>query len=167
MNELDNLTSAEQQLMAKLPMPGVDSGIDEKERLENEAAMLEESRRIYCGYVELTQEGDLEALKRALFYAWYQLSEPWWLTGISELPDHKTRTLVVSLESALAQGLTDEELDYMLPYYMVVCSYYLERFYPLPYIQRASDKASDNARDIAKNSKCDWSVRGQMGEYWG
>ena len=166
MKELDSLASAERELLASLPMPGIDSGIDEKERLRAEAAIFEESRRIYSCYVALAEKGDLEALKRALFYAWYQLSEPYWLSGISELPDKETQAVVDLLESALEQGIRDIEIDYMLPHYMAVCSYYLERFYPIPYIQSASVKDPGNTKEKARNGEHSWAMRGQMGEYW-
>ncbi len=112
----------------------------------------------------LAQDGDLEALKRALFFAWYQLAEPSWLSGIDQLPDNETRSVVTVLEEFLERDIEDQELEYMLPYYMAVCSYYLERFYPLPNIEKASDKNSDGARKKAKSSN--WTHRGQMGAYW-
>jgi hypothetical protein len=152
----------EESLQKRMPQGG---HIEQRDEYLNEHGLYEAWREIYAKYVTLAKEGDLEALKRALFFAWYQLSEPSWLSGIGDLPDGQTLIVVNLIEERLAQGLKDPELDYMLPYYMTVCSYYLERFYPLPYIVQASNRNTEVTRLDATGS--DWSHRGQMGEYWG
>lgn len=119
---------------------------------------------IYIKYTQPAQNGDIEALKRALFFAWYQLAEPHWLSEINELLENETLSIVTLLEELLGRHVKDEELEYMLPHYMSVCSYYLERFYPLPNIVIASGKNSNGARSKAKDSH--WVNRGQMGVYW-
>ncbi len=164
MHTVDDIQKEEDALFGKMPIDGF---IEQRETFLSEHGVYDEWRNIYSKYVEIAQEGELEALKRALFYAWYQLSEPSWLSGIGELPDSETSIVVSLLENTLGQGTKDDELEYMLPYYMVTCDYYLERFYPIPNIQSASSGNSDNARSKAKNSNCDWSNRGQMGAYWG
>ena len=152
----------EAALQEKMPNGGY---IEDRNKYLNENKLYDEWRDLYTKYVRLAQDGDIEALKRAVFYAWYQLSEPGWLSGISELPDHETQIVVNLLETYLSKGSVDEELKQMLPYYMVVCSYYLERFYPLPHIQKASIMGKDLGRPPLVSSQ--WEYRGQMGEYWG
>ena len=162
MHSIEEMGKEEEALFELMPEHGY---IEERDSYLKERGLYDAWREIYRKYVKLAQDGDLEALKRALFYAWYQLSEPSWLTGISQLPDSQTLIIVSILEEKLKQGLQDQELEYMLPYYMSVCSYYLERFYPLPNIERESNKNSDDARNQAGSS--DWGNRGQMGKYWG
>ena len=159
---VEDIGKEEQALFNLMPKHGY---IEERDSYMKEHGLYDAWGEIYKKYVELAQQGDLEGLKRALFYAWYQLSEPGWLSGINELPDSRTLIVVNLLEARLDQGIQDQELEYMLPYYMSVCSYYLERFYPLPNIERASSKNSDDARNQAGRS--DWTHRGQMGAYWG
>ena len=160
MYSVEDVGREEEALFKKMPEHGY---IEERDTYLNEHGLYDAWGRIFIKYVRLAQEGDLEALKRSLFYAWYQLSEPGWLSGINELPDSQTLIVINLLEKRLEEGIQDKELEYMLPYYMSVCSYYLERFYPLPYIQRASSKNSDNARNQADSSN--WTHRGQMGAY--
>ena len=126
--------------------------------------LYEQWREIYTKYVCLAEAGDIEALKRAIFFAWYQFSEPSWLSGIRDLPDDQTRIVVNLLEEYLAYPQEDLEFKQMLPYYMAVCSYYLERFYPLPNIQKVSTLIEDCGKPILLNTH--WEYRGQMGEYW-
>ena len=164
MYTVDDIQKEEDALFEKMP---VDGYIEQRDIFLTERGLYDEWRHIYSKYVKLAQEGELEALKRALFYAWYQLSEPCWLSGIGELPDSETSIVVNLLEETLGQGTKDDELEYMLPYYMTVCDYYLERFYPIPNIQSASAGDSDNARSKAKSSNSGWSNRGQTGAYWG
>ena len=162
MYSVEDVGKEEEALFKKMPEHGY---IKERDTYLKEHGLYDAWCEIYSKYVKLAQNGNLEALKRALFYAWYQLSEPGWLSGINELPDSQTLIVVNLLEERLEKGIQDQELEYMLPYYMTVCSYYLERFYPLPNIENASSKNSDNARNQAGSSN--WVLRGQMGAYWG
>lgn len=158
---VEDVGKEEESLFKQMPLEG---HIEQRDKYLINHGLYGAWRGIYTKYVNLACQGDLEALKRAIFFAWYQLSEPSWLSGISELPDSQTKKVVNLLENQLEQGLCDSELDFMLPYYMSVCDYYLERFYPLPNIEEASSYSSDNARILAENS--DWKLRGQMGAYW-
>jgi len=161
MYTVNDIGIEEESLSENMPYQG---HIEQREKFLNENGLYDAWREIYSKYVKLAQSGDLEALKRALFFTWYQLSEPSWLSGINQLPDKETLSVVTILEELLEQEAEDQELKFMLPYYMTVCSYYLERFYPLPNIQKISDMNSDDAKIKAKDSS--WSNRGKMGEYW-
>ena len=161
MNTIESIGRKEAALQKQMPVEGY---IEHRDVFLKKHGIYEKWREIYSDYVALAQLGDLEALKRAIFYAWYQLAEPGWLSGISKLPDHETKIAVEILEQKLADGFIDEELKLMLPYYMTVCSYYLERFYPLPSIQKASELAKDIGKPILNKSQ--WNQRGKMGDYW-
>ncbi len=162
MNTVDDIGKEEAALRLKMPVDGFAENRDE---FLTNSGLYDEWRKIYKQYVDLAETGDIEALKRAIFYAWYQLAEPGWLSGISDLPDEQTKSVVFVLEDHLSQGLKDAELEIMLPYYMLICSYYLERYYPLPFIQKASVNVKGGGRPILKSSE--WAYRGQMGDYWG
>ena len=150
----------EETLFDKMPKYG---HVEEKDAYLKEHGLYDAWREIYSKYVTLAQEGDLEALKRALFYAWYQFSEPCWSSGIKDLPDSQTEIVVDLLEKYLEWN-EDKELKYMLSYYMTICSYYLDRFYPLPNIESVS---RENYWNKQLPSSSNWSYRGQMGDYWG
>ena len=162
MFSVEDVGKEEEALFEKMPLQGY---IEQRDKYLTDHGLYDSWKEIYAKYVMLACEGDLEALKRAIFFAWYQLAEPGWLSGIAELPDSQTRKIVDLLEGRLKQGLRDRELGFMLPYYMSVCGYYLERFYPLPSIEKASNRSSENARELAGQSI--WKCRGQMGAYWG
>jgi hypothetical protein len=158
---VEDIGNEEFALQKRMPKDGY---IEYRDKYLTENGLYDEWREIYKRYVFLAQNGDVEALKRALFYAWYQLSEPNWLSGIGSLPDDETRILVDLLEKRLSNKVYDKELEQMLRYYMAVCEYYLERFYPLPFIQKTSASTEDRGRPKLESGK--WSYRGKMGEYW-
>ncbi len=160
--EINTIGLEEKILMSKMPYQG---HIEQRDEFLKKNGIYDAWRKIYSNYVKLTKKGSREALKRALFFAWYQLAEPFWLSGIGQLQDNETIIVVKTLELLLEQGIKDKELEYMLPYYMRVCDYYLERFYPLPNIEKASMKNIDNQKNPFETSH--WHFRGKMGEYWG
>jgi len=161
MYSVEDVGKEEFALQLRMPKGG---SMEHREKFLTDHGLYDEWREIYKKYVSLAKNGDIEALKRALFYAWYQLSEPGWLSGIDKLPEDQTQTVIDLLEERLSKGFADKEISQMLPYYMTVCSYYLERFYPLPHIQKASESSKDCGRPKLGSDK--WSYRGQMGEYW-
>ena len=161
MYTVNDIGIEEEVLFKRMPLGG---HIEQRDCFLSKNSLYEAWGEIYVKYVKLTQCNDLEALKRALFFAWYQLAEPSWLSGIRELPDQETRTVIEALERFLEQGVEDQELSYMLPYYMSICDYYLERFYPLPNIQKISTEKSCDVG--VKAIKSNWLHRGQMGKYW-
>lgn len=158
---VEDIGKEEETLFKKMPLHGY---IEQRDKYLIDHGLYNEWEEIYTKYVNLACQGDLEALKRAIFFAWYQLSEPAWLSGINQLPDDQTKKIVHILENKLKEGFRDCELEFMLPYYMAVCDYYLERFYPLPSIEEASKRNSANAEAMSRNSN--WQLRGQMGKYW-
>ena len=157
----EDVGKEEAALQMRMPAGGY---IEYRDQYIKEHGLYDAWRTIYLKYVKLAQGNDLEALKRATFYSWYQLSEPGWLSGISELPENQTRIVVDLLESYLGTKAEDEELKHMLRYYMAVCDYYLERFYPIPNIQNLSVGGGGLGRILPGHTN--WEYRGQMGDYW-
>jgi hypothetical protein len=161
MYTVEEIGDEEIALQKRMP---VDGHIEHRDKYLADNGLYDEWRNIYKKYVALAQKGDLEALKRALFFSWYQLAGQEWLSGIGKLPDDQTQIVVNLLEELLSKNMEDHEIALMLPYYMAVCDYYLERFYPLPHIQKASVSTADQGRPALVSDK--WTHRGEMGKYW-
>ncbi len=161
MQTVEEIGNEEAVLLAKMPLDGF---IEQRHEYLNKHGLYDEWRDIYRKYVDLAQVGDLEALKRPLFFAWYQVSEPGWLSGINELPDRQTILVLNFLEERLAHGRFDDELKHMLRYYFIICDYYLERFYPLPNILKISVFLGELDRSLPEVNVLGY--RGQMGDYW-
>ena len=100
----------------------------------------------------------IEALKRGLFIQWYTLTEPSYLTGILGLEVKEERKIITELKKRIDQKEADEELLYMLNYYL------LWDWVFKPFINIAKFKRSNTEKKIVPNIKTN--NRGQMGMYW-
>jgi hypothetical protein len=121
-------------------------------------------RMIFEQYVLLATDGDVEALKRALFLTWYGLAEPSWLCGIKDLDD-KLITQVFQMVNALVE--TDEldaELRWMLPWYYHIAPYYLDLSDDLNALKQVSRGRWDSYQELYMESS--FEGRGQLGQYW-
>ncbi len=115
------------------------------------------------GYLALARDkGDLEALKRALFLAWYYQADPEWVTGIGSLDPKTTREVLRLANDRARKGQLDSELIWMLPYFYAIVEWYLAT-------------EDDALRKISMENRYLWMTaclessfdnRGQMGEYW-
>lgn len=109
--ELDTLASAEADLSAAMATRGAGADVPK----DFEANYLQ----VFDSYLELAAEPNcsLEALKRATFLAWYQVSEPVWLTGLGGLPADASLRVLDLIEIHLSQ--LDAEFRWMLEYYFM------------------------------------------------
>ena len=123
-----------------------------------------ESTNVFLAYVELAEAGDLEATKRALFYTWYQMSEPNPSSGIPVLDDVPVFKILTIVNQIAKEDLLDKELKYMLPYYYAVACFYFERFDGLDDLLVASVR--NESRYAYRAKVYDYTNRGQMGYYW-
>ncbi len=120
---------------------------------------------IHAGYVALADgpEPDLEALKRALFLGWYQITEPSCFTGVDDLDTHEVARSYAVLDRVVGDGQVDAELAAMLDWYEGVHRGWHGRAAPT---ERAL--LSSLPADAYKNlrfSREDLESRGQMGKY--
>jgi hypothetical protein len=159
--KIEEITLLEKQLQSEMPVQGYFEDRDEYLRTHN---LYERWNSVFENYVELAKENNLEALKRSLFFAWYQLSEPGSLSGIPELEESSCGVVFEITNQLCRKSELDEELSWMLPYYYQICEYYFERFEPLANLRLASEKNSDLWQKSSHSSS--FNNRGQLGEYW-
>jgi len=159
--KIDELTERENRLEKNMPSGGY---FEERDEYLKNNKIYEENKSIFCEYVSLANKGNLEAIKRALFYLWYQCSEPNQLSGISELDERKIQSILLAVNKLSENMKLDVELKYMLPYYYQVCEWYFERFKNLEALLLASKENINLWEKEASKSKKQ--NRGKMGEYW-
>jgi len=121
-------------------------------------------RDVFGQYVALVRKGDLEALKRALFFVWAQCSIGHLTTGIKELDEEAVRETFDIADKLVRDGRLDAELEWMLPYYYLVEPSYLDRFAGWDALKQTSRGNPFEYRHRCLEASFD--QRGQMGEYW-
>jgi hypothetical protein len=136
----------------------------DRDRLYEQTGVYEAWQDIFRHYVALAKQGDLEALKRALYFVWAQCSISRLTTGIKDLDSQAIRE-AFGVANRLAQdGRLDAELQWMLSYYYVVEPSYLDRFEDLEALKQAS-----GLHPFLYRQRCPealFAQRGQMGDYW-
>lgn len=154
---LDELTALENDWLSRHPSRGF---MEEKDAQCERDGIYEAWRRIFAEYVALARSGNLEALKRALFLAWYEQAEPCPLSGLHLLDAEAKKEVLQLLEDLARQDQLDDELKWMLPYYYSVADWYLPSDFP------ALEKASKKDVDLRELTACNIESRGQLGKYW-
>jgi hypothetical protein len=93
--------------------------MEEKHAQLQDWGIFDEYRDIHRFYAALIidPKSGLEALKRALFLGWYDLSEPACFTGIFNLSAEVNRYVLAAVETKLGEGGLDLEMEWMLPFY--------------------------------------------------
>jgi hypothetical protein len=157
--DLERLTALEQEWLDK------QHGITEdRETQYEQAGVYAAWRDIFRRCVALVRKRDTEALKRALYLAWTQVSQDPQLSGVKDLDEKLIRkALGVANELAKANEL-DDELRWMLPYYYLVEPSYLDRFEDLDDLKRVSRENPFAYRQACL--VCSFDHRGHMGRYW-
>ncbi len=137
---------------------------EDKDSLYEQAGVYAAWQDIFEQYVALAKEGDLEALKRALYFAWAEHSMSRLVTGIKDLDQEKICEIFDTADKLARDGQLDAELEWMLPYYYLVERWYLDRFEALDALKRASREHPFLYRQRARDAP--FEQRGQMGDYW-
>ena len=117
-----------------------------------------EYKNVHKEYAEMSDK-DIESLKRGLFIQWYSITEPNYLTGISELDEKSELKIILELKNWIDKNKTDNELNCMLNYYME-WDYVFEKFKNI-----MEFKKTENLVNLS-NIKLKMIDRGQMGIYW-
>lgn len=156
---LGELTALENEWLAKHPSRGF---MERKHALCEQDGIYDAWRGIFAEYVALARSGDLEALKRALFLAWYELAEPSPLSGLHSLDTCLKKEVFQMLEDLATRSELDDELKWMLPYYYSVAEWYLYSGYDA--VRGASKKNVQLWQERCPNASFD--NRGQLGMYW-
>jgi hypothetical protein len=138
--------------------------LNEKPSVENDIILQEvylKYKEIHKTYANLAKE-NIEALKRGLFIQWYSITEPNYLTGISEI-DIESRFIILNeIENNIPN--LEIELEWMLNYYGIwdFTFYNIENFPNLEnYIKNVTDKYFPKTINRIEMNK-----RGIMGMYW-
>jgi len=138
--------------------------VGDREVLYEQEGVYAAWRELFGQYVALAQKGDLEALKRSLFFVWAQCSINHLVTGIKNLAEEIIRETLGIADKLARDGALEAELEWMLPYYYVVEPSYLDRFDNLDALKQASRTNPFLYRQRSLDASFDH--RGQMGEYW-
>ena len=157
---LQDLTRAEAEMIEKLS--SVVGTIEEKNDQLQALGVYDGFARIYSEYAA---KDDLEATKRAIFYFWYQFSEPPVFSGLSDLPENVNDKVFEKLEEIARSGKIDTELRWMLPYYYSITNWVFDRLYAssseLKHLLTTNGDLWESAR-----RREDFLNRGLMGRYW-
>lgn len=172
MLSLEALAHWESAVLASIR--GATGTVDERDAQITRSGMYAEYPAIFKAYAELAGWPDeparsLEALKRALFLAWYSFTQVPVESGIAELPETEVRELVGALNSALKYDEIDDELRLMLAWYRGVFGYMFDHFGGVRGLDELIDGMTpDDARAELKRlrSPADFVDRGQLGDYW-
>ncbi len=138
--------------------------VGDRETLYERDGVYAAWRDVFQQYVALTRKGDLEALKRALFFVWAECSMSHLMTGIKDLDEETVREALGIADKLARDARVDAELEWMLPYYYLVAPLYLDRFEELDTLKQAS-----RVNLFLYRRRCleaSFEHRGQMGEYW-
>jgi len=163
---LASLAGWEEAVLASLR--GASGTLDERDRQIERSGLFGEYPAILSAYVELfaERESSLEALKRALFLVWRAAMAPSATTGIASLPDATARTVVSELDSRIRAEAMDEELAWMLAWYVSGGRFVFELYGATARLLASADSTPPDAwrsRSITEDSM---RQRGQMGHYW-
>lgn len=156
---VEQLADTEEQLLHK--QRGL---VGDREILYEREGVYAAWRDIFGQYAALARKGDLEALKRAIFFVWAQRSISPLLTGIKHLDEDLSREILGLADERARDGRLDAELAWMLPYYYLVAPLYLDRFEGLDALKQAN-----RVNPFLYRRRClevTFDHRGQMGEYW-
>ncbi|MCL5281278.1 MAG: hypothetical protein M1376_15365 [Planctomycetes bacterium] len=138
--------------------------VGDRETLYEREGVYAAWREMFGQYAALARKGDLEALKRALFFVWAERSMSHLMTGIEDLGEDTVREILGLADRLTRDGRLDAELEWMLPYYYLVEPSYLDRLEGLDALKEAS-----RANPLLYRQRCpeaSFDHRGQMGEYW-
>ena len=160
---LNELAEEEFHILDKVR--GIEGLIEQKQAELESSGIFDNYRRVYNKYVELAVQGDIEALKRALFLWWFDFAEPSFLTGIYELDGW---CVLEQLEALASTNKLDKELGWMLPYYYLITDYYFDAV--LENEGQALRKFLDENKNTSLPCKdllsANLEGRGQMADYW-
>ena len=107
---------------------------------------------------------NIEALKRALFIQWFALSEPNYLTGISDLNEDIEAKVLENLSNLIETGNIDYELTWMLNYY-ASWDWIFDRIKSFKGFDKSVVNEQNNHLPETINRE-EMKERGQMGRYW-
>lgn len=145
-----------------------DGSIEAKLEQANMLRVFASYGEIADGYMTLLDNPgtSLEAVKRVVFLAWYNLVEPNAFSGICFDTSRMQETYPV-LERDRLSAQPDAELSAMLSWYYVIADYAFPDLDTAPHLKKFLVAVATN-RDKAWAPRVSVvNNRGQMGQYWG
>ena len=158
---IEKLTGVENDLLAKMPKAG---NFSDRHLFLSRHGIYDQWEQVFNQYVSLALDGNVEALKRAIFFVWYQVAEPPQLSGIFNLDTVSVVKVIEYLNGLIEGGIKDSELDWMLPYYYQIADYYIPSGARADAIMLVSKKNNDQF--MLRLDKTEFFNRGQLGLYW-
>ena len=161
---LEELAAAEaeiEQIVASL-----EGTMEEKAAHLEAVGIFRRYTEIFAAYLSLAEPppSELEALKRAAFLAWYEVTEPACFSGISGLPVD-ARARIIALIEPLVPHL-DAEFRWMLAYYFRIADYTFPDLGQHSLLRALLDEEDPDAWLAQRASPDSMVGRGLMGEYW-
>src|SRR4051812_46508959 len=158
---LQELENKENELYSKVIDLSHRTRTEETDRYLRE--IFVEYKKVHHRYANLSHN-EIEALKRGLFIQWYAITEPSYLTGISDLDENAQNELIEVLYEFVQVNKIDFELIWMLNYYSN---------WGWTFQIHKSFKGFDRTIVNEQNNKLPEIIdreamkhRGQMGKYW-
>jgi hypothetical protein len=150
---------------------GASGTAPERDAQITRSGMYAEYPAIFGAYLELVHlSGDqaiaLEALKRAVFLAWYSFKAPSIDSGIAELPESSVRDVMQVLDSAISGARTDSELRSMLAWYHAHFGYVFEHFGPVRDLESFVCGVAIDQIGAQLGPVAGFAGRGQLGVFW-
>ena len=150
---------------------GATGTLEERDAQITRSGLYAEYPAIFATYLDIARDADdpaaaLEALKRAVFIAWYGFNEPPVQSGIAELPETAIRNTLIELDRVIRSGGADEELRWMVAWYHAAFGYFFEHFGP---VRSLDDFIAALPADEAlrhRDERARFAGRGQLGIYW-
>ena len=166
MLSLTSLAGWEDAVLASLR--GTSGTLDERDRQIERSGLFGEYPAILGAYVELFTDADSsrEALKRAVFLVWRAAMAPSATTGIASLPEATSRAVIQELDARVRQGGADEELAWMLAWYVTGGRFVFELYGATAALLDFADATPPDAWRSRPITDDLMRQRGQMGHYW-
>ena len=166
---LQALANWEAAVLASLA--GATGTVEERDAQITRSGLYAEYPAIFATYNDIARDADdpataLEALKRAVFIAWYGFTEPPVQSGIAELPESAIRMTLEQLDRAIRNGRADEELRWMLAWYHASFGYVFEHFGPVRSLDEFIATIPANEALSHRDARSRFAARGQLGVYW-
>jgi len=173
---IDELTTWEEQLIDQIHRSF--GPMEQRTNQLMEANVFGQYYQIHQNYALLAQEGNNEALKRAVFIQWYGVSEPGCYSGIpgtnswgggKGLNTVTERNILKLAERLILSDNTDAEFQWMMAWYYLISDFYFEHFLgdlsPLVIKLRLLNQTRKLWSDGVP-SEAVLTGRGQMSDYW-
>ena len=166
MLSLTSLAGWEEAVLTSLS--GATGTLEERDRQIERSGLFGEYPAILSAYVELFADPDSasEALKRAVFLVWRAAMAPSATTGIASLPDVTARAVIEALDARVRNGTVDEELAWMLAWYVSGGRFVLELYGATARLLAFADSTPPDAWRSRSITDDTMRLRGQMGHYW-